>query len=333
MEQQPPVIARFRSISKKLVSNENSVLAIILIALIFGMGYMTNGRTLRFANAVNVLVQSSMVGVASVGQAFVILTAGIDLSVGGIGLLAAQLGASLMSSSLESNLAGYVVPAGIGVLVIISVATGLGILNGIPISRIGIPPLLMTLAMWQITTGLAFAVNGGYPIADLPKSLAFLGRGEILSVPVPIIILVVVFVIAYFILEHTVYGKSLYAVGGNPASAWLSGIPARKTITFAYLISGLLAGISGLIFTGRTLSTNMDTMAGLEIDSIIAVSIGGVSLMGGRGSIVGVLLGGIILGVINNGLSVMQAGSPVQLIVKGALIYAAVTIDFYRRRR
>ena len=320
-----------RDIARRFVRNENAILVLILIALIGVFSVLTKGLTSAAVNMMNVLLQSSNRGVAAVGQAFVMLTAGIDVSVGGIGLFCSVLGVLLMTKS-SANIVGHPVSMYTGLLVMLLGGLGWGIVNGLAVSRIGMPALIVTLAMWQITAGLGFQISGGIAVGELPDSLAFLGSGTVAGVPVPVIIFVAVAVVAYFVLSHTTFGRFVYAVGGNPVAAWLTGIKVKNVLFTVYVISGFLAGLAGVMMTSRVMSASMKTLAGLEIDSIASVCVGGVSLAGGKGSLVGVILGALIIGVINNGMSVLGAGGAVQRILKGAIIFAAVAIDYWRRR-
>jgi len=321
-----------REIARRVFRHENAVLIIVLVALIGGMAGITKGLTIARANMTNVLLQSSLRGVAAIGQAFVILSAGIDLSVGGMGLFAAILGGSMTTLSPWINTVGHPVSPYIVIPLMALVGAGWGVINGSLVSRAGVPALIVTLGMWQICYGAAFYVCGGREISNHPDTLAFFGTGRVAGVPVPVIIFIVVAVVAYFVLSYTTFGRSIYAVGGNPVSAWLSGIKVKKVQFMVFVISGLLAGLSGMLMLARTLSATMTTLAGLELDSIAAVCIGGVSLAGGRGSLIGVVIGVLILGVINNGMSVMAVDPSVQGIVTGAIIITAVAVDVLRRR-
>ena len=325
--------ATAKDIARRVFRYENTPLIIVLAAVIGGMGVATGGLTLSRINATNVLLQASFWGVAAVGQAFVILTGGIDISVGGMGLFASMLGACMMTGIPESNIVGYPVAVFIVIPVILLVATGFGVSNGLLVSRVGMPALVTTLGMWEITKGLAFHVSRGRSIFRLPGELAFWGQGDVAGIPVPAIIFVVVVVVGYFVLYHTAFGRSVYAVGGNPVSAWLSGIKVKRTQLTVFVISGFLAGLASLLTMGRVMACTMHAMMGVEISSIAAVCIGGISLMGGRGSLIGALIGILILAFINNGMSVMGASPAVQGIVRGMIIIIAVAIDYLRRRR
>jgi len=315
---------RAREIAKRLLRHENAVLIIILIALIGILGVLTKGKLVTGTNVMNVLLQASGRGVASVGQAFVILTGGIDLSVGGIALMAMILAASMMTGTTAF-------PAG-PIAVMLLVGAGIGAFTGSAVSRIGMPALIVTLAVWKIMEGASFLICGGYTIANLPPSVSFIGAGRVSGVPVPVIIFIVVLVVAYFILYHTTFGRSVYAVGGNPVSAWLSGVKTNNILFGVYVICGFMAGLAGLILLGRMACASMAAGVGLELDSIAAVVIGGVSLMGGRGTLIGVLIGVMIMGVVNNGMNIIGIHPAFQSIVKGLIIFAAVAIDYWRRK-
>jgi putative xylitol transport system permease protein len=322
-----------RKTARRFLRHENAVLAIVLAVLIAAMAVVTKGLTLGRTNMTNVLLQSAITGVASVGQAFVILTAGIDLTVGGVGLFTSILGASMMTKVLEQNVVGYPVSTYIAVPVMVLVGAAWGLLNGSLVSRVGMPALIVTLGMWQVCKGAAFQVSGGRYIIELPENLSFLGSGDIAGVPVLVIIFIATAVVGYFILNHTTFGRSVYATGSNPVSAWLSGINVKMVLLVVYIISGLLAGLAGAMMTARAMSSSMQVLGGFELNTIAAVCVGGVSLAGGKGNIIGVVLGVIIIAVINNAMSVLGATITAQGIATGGIILAAVAIDYLRRRQ
>jgi ribose/xylose/arabinose/galactoside ABC-type transport system permease subunit len=322
-----------KDVWQRFIRHENAALAVVLLVLVAIMAGLTKGTTMSRGNWQNILVQSSTRGMATIGQAFVILTAGIDLSVSGVGLFSAILGGSLMTQELYLNIAGEPIPGALGILVMLVVGAGWGLMNGLAVSRLGMPALIVTLAMWRISWGAAFQVCGGRVYTRLPEILSFIGQRSISGVPTLVVIFIVVAVVAYIVLHHTSFGRSVFAVGGNPVSAWLAGINVRNTQLFVFVISGFLTALTSTVSTGRIMCASMRTLEGLELDTIAATVIGGVSLFGGRGSLIGVVLGILIMGVINNGMTVMGVGPAIQGIAKGAIIYAAVAIDFYRRRR
>ena len=230
------------------------------------------------------------------------------------------------------NVIGAPVALGVAILIMIFAGLGIGAVNGAGVSRLRMPALIVTLAMWQISTGAAFSVSQGVSVGFQPESLAFFGKGTIAGVPVPVYIFVAVAVIVYFVLNYTTFGRSVYAVGGNPVSAWLSGINVKNILFAVYAISGFLAGLAAVIMSARAMGSSMSSLYGLELDSIAAVVVGGVSLFGGRGTLIGVVIGAIIIGIINNGMSLIGAGPAVIGIVKGSIIIGAVAVDYIRRR-
>jgi ribose/xylose/arabinose/galactoside ABC-type transport system permease subunit len=332
VEKPKPLTAVARERAGRVFRHENAALTGVLIGLIFAMGGVTRGKTLSLANAMNVLLLSSIRGMAAIGQGMVILTAGIDVSVGGNGLFCSILGAALMTSNWQ-NIIGHPLPLGLTVLIMLLAGTAWGAFNGAMVSRVGIPALISTLGLWQITTGVAYRICQGRDVHFQPEGLGWWGSGRLLGVPVPVVIFVVVAVIAYFVLHHTTYGRFIYAVGGNPVSAWLSGINVKNILFSVYAIAGFLSGLAAFIMLGRMMLSSMSSLGGLEIDTIAAATVGGISLMGGRGTLIGVVLGTLIIGVVNNGLSLLFASPAIVSSVKGSIIILAVTIDYMRRRR
>lgn len=324
VERPKPARAIAQDIARHFIRNESSVLALILASVMAGLGGMTRGATLTISNISNIWLQSATRGIASIGQLFVLLTSGIDLSVGGLALLVTVVGAFLASGQTS-------LPVEVIALMLL-IGVGIGAVNGALVSRVPMPALIVTLGMWQITRGCAFEVCKGVTYRHLPDALAFFGQGYIAGVSVPVIIFVSVAVVAYFVLNYTTFGRSIYAVGGNPMSAWLSGVNVRNVRFSVYIISGFLAALAGFITMSRVMSGGMNTVAGLELDSIAAVCIGGVSLMGGRGTLLGAMIGVMILSVINNGMNVLVVDPAAQDIAKGAIIVGAVAVDYWRRR-
>jgi ribose/xylose/arabinose/galactoside ABC-type transport system permease subunit len=327
-----PARAKARVIARRFFRHENTPLLFVLIAIVLIMGYFTGGKTLSYINIKNNLLISSITGIASVGQGMVILTAGIDVSLGGIAMFCSVLGAGVMATNWQ-NIIGNPLPIGLGALIMLLAGLGWGSVNSILVAFVGIPALISTLGLWQITEGVGVAVSGGHDIGWQPEGLAWFGTGNIAGVPVPVIIFIIVAVLAYFALNHTTYGRSLYAVGSNPLGAWLSGVNVKMIIFSVYAIAGLLAGLASFAMLGRMMFASNRSLEGLEIDSIAAATVGGVSLMGGRGTVIGVVLGTLIMGVVENTMTVLNADPATHGIVKGAIIILAVVIDYIRRRR
>jgi ribose transport system permease protein len=319
--------SRARRIARRVMANENSVLGLILIVLIAIFAGLTSGLNLTQRNVLGVLVQSSVRGIAAMGQTFVILTGGIDLSVGSIALLTMGMAAMYMQGKV-----GYG-PTAAGILIMLFVSMGIGSTTGLAVSRIKMPALIVTFALWIALKGMALRLTGGYIITNIPPQIDFLGQRFIAGFPVIGIAFISIAAITYFVLEHTTFGRSVYATGGNPSGAWLSGINVNRIIVVVFAISGLMAGVASWATMSRIDCFTMAAVEGLEIDAIAITVVGGISLMGGRGSVIGVVIGTFIFGVISNGMNIMGVAPAFQTIAKGLIIYAAVAIDYLRRRR
>ena len=329
-----------RDIARRVFRYENATLGIILAALIGILAVVTGGKSIAVRNMKMVLVEGATMGVGAIGQLFVMLTAGIDLSVAGIAFGTSALGASMMCTELwrnimvTQNILGYTAPASIwvGVPATLAMGVGLGAISGLVVSRIGVPPFIATLGMWQVAHGTGFMITGGFTIPHLIDPLRFFGQGFIYGFPVAGIIWIAVGVIAYFVLNYTSYARFIYASGSNPVSAWLSGVSVKNTQFSVYMISGFTAALGGLIRTARVMSVSYSSFDGLELQTIAAAVIGGVSLFGGKGTVIGVVLGALIIAVILNGMTLKLADPFLESLVLGVIVIAAVAIDYWRRR-
>lgn len=315
-----------RQAARRVLAYENTVLGIVLVSIIAIVGGVSRGATLTTRTMGDVLVQSSVRGVTAVGQAFCILTANFDLSVSGVGVMAMMLGSSMMTTQWQ-NILGYPASPFMAIPAMLVVGLAWGALNGILVSRLGIPSLMATFGVWQIGYGAAFFITRGTAIMELPES--FHPYGEL---PLAPIIFFVVAGVAYFVLTYTGFGRRVYAAGGNPVSAYLSGVNVRNMHLAVFMISGLLAALAGALMTSRGMAGSIEGLRGLEMDSIAAVAIGGVSLFGGRGNMIGVVLGSLIIGVANNAISALEMGHGFRYLVKGIIIISAVAADILRRR-
>jgi len=324
VERPKPVTAR--EVARRVLAHENAVIGIALAALIGVLGVISRGSTVTASNMANIVLQSSIRGVAAVGQAFCILTANFDLSVSGVGVMAMMLGSAMMTTEW-TNILGYPVSPFMAIPVMLVVAAAWGLLSGTLVSRLALPSLIVTFGVWQIGYGVAFYITGGQAVMELPRSFAIYG-----SLPAAPIIFFSVAAVAYFVLMHTSFGRRVYATGGNPVSAYLSGINVKNVQRSVFIISALCAGLAGVLMTSRGMAGSTEALRGIELDSIASVVIGGVSLFGGRGNMIGVVLGALIIGVINNAMGVMHMGHAGRYIVKGAIIVGAVAADILRRR-
>ena len=294
-------------------------IVISFLALFLILSFLSN-NFLSSNNLVNVLRQVSINGVLAVGMTFVILTAGIDLSIGSILALAGAVAASLVTGT-------DALPTILAVVTGILVGTACGVVNGGLIAYFSVPPFVATLGMLSVARGATLLYSGGRPIPDLSPEFRWLGQGTALGVPLPVILFAIVFAIAYVTLRYSVYGRRVYAVGGTPRSAKTSGINTRGIVFSVYALMGALAGLAGVMLTARTTSALPQAGIGYELDAIAAVVIGGTSLTGGIGRITYTLVGVLIIGMISNGLDLMGVSSYYQQIIKGSIIVLAVLVD------
>lgn len=299
------------------LSDYGIIVAFIVLCVILSV---VSPYFLGVNNLLNVLRQVSINGVLAIGMTFVILTRGIDLSVGSVMAFAAMVAASF--AVVDSGMP-LIVPLTLG----LAAGLALGCVNGVMVARFAIPPFVMTLGMLSMARGLTYIYSDGMPISSLSPSFLWLGQGMVAGIPVPVILFAAVFMLAWLTLRYTTFGRYVYAVGGNPTAARLSGIKVSRITFSVYAISGLLCGLAGLMIAARTSAALPQAGVAYELDAIAAVVIGGTSLAGGKGRIVGTLFGVLIIGVINNGLDLLGVSSFYQQLVKGAIIVVAVMLD------
>lgn len=289
---------------------------LMALVLLVGVSAALSDRFLSLPNLLNVLRQVSIVGILAVGMTFVILTKGIDLSVGSI------LGVAvvILASVLETRSMAVAIPLGL------AAATALGLVNGLGVAFAGIPPFIMTLGMLSFARGLGFIFTGGTPIPILDEGFYELGNGYLLGLPNPTWIFAAVLLASWVVLSLTPFGRSVYAIGSNEDAARLSGVPVRAYTVLVYVISGIVSGIAGLVYASQLSVGTPIAGQGYELDAIAAVVVGGTSLFGGRGSVGGTLIGTLIIGVLANILNLTGVDPFVQQLFKGALIVLAVFI-------
>jgi ribose transport system permease protein len=303
-----------------------SLIALALMVLVMSL---QSDKFLTLENGWNILRQISVNLCLSIGMTVIILAAGIDLSVGAVLALAGAVAAGLLKNGVVlSALAVRLQFTTFGAIVAgLLVGAAAGLFNGVVITRLRIPPFVATLGMFSIARGLTMLWTGGVPITSLGPDFGFLGTGVVLGIPMPVWIsgtLVGIFVV---VTRKTRFGRYAYAVGGNERAALLTGLPVNRIKLGVYTLGGLLAGAAGLIVTARLDSAQPNAGLGYELDSIAAVVIGGTSLSGGQGSVLGTVLGCLIIGVLNNGLFLLGVSPFWQQVVKGFVILAAVAID------
>lgn len=278
-------------------------------------------------NILNVLRQTSINGILAIGMTFVILTRGIDLSVGSVVAFAGLVAGSLATTAATGMVGNGPYPALLAIAAGLGVGMACGAVSGVIVSRFHVPAFVATLGMLSAARGMALIYSGGRPIPSLTEEFRWIGTGDIWGIPVPIFLLLGTFAVAQFVLTQTRFGRHVYAVGGNPHAAKVSGLPVRRIRFAVYVIAGALAGLAGMILAARTGSALPQAGIAYELDAIAAVVIGGTSLAGGVGRVTGTLIGALLIGVMNNGLDLMGVESYYQQVIKGVLIVAAVMLD------
>lgn len=301
------------SFVEKIIPFIGLILLIVVISIM-------NSAFLDLSNLLNLLRQVSINGLIAFGMTFVILTGGIDLSVGSILALSSAFTAILITSGLDPIVA-----------LIVGVLGGflLGVFNGILVTFGSMAPFIATLATMTIFRGLTLVVTDGNPITSLGDSYMFqlFGKGYFFGIPVPAVTMIIVFIVLAIILQKTTFGRHTYAIGGNEIASKISGIKVNRVKILIYGISGLMSALAGAILTSRLNSAQPTAGTSYELDAIAAVVLGGTSLTGGKGRIVGTLIGVLIIGVLNNGLNLLGVSSFYQQVVKGIVILIAVLID------
>lgn len=302
---------------QRLIKDFGILFAFIILIILLSSA---NPNFLGYNNIINIIRQVSINGLLAIGMTYVILAGGIDLSVGSIIAFTGVVSASLVTGDANTPV---LVAVAVGTLA----GTLLGFINGVIISRFNVAPFVATLAMMSIARGLTMVYSNGSPIGGLSDGFKNIGGGRILGIPIPVIILLLIFAIAYIILIKTKFGRYVYAVGGNETSARVSGIKVSRVKIGVYTISGMLAGLAGVILAARVSAGLPQAGTAYELDAIAAVVIGGTSLAGGRGRLWGTMIGVLIIGVLNNGLDLLNVSSYYQMIVKGVIIVIAVLFD------
>jgi len=303
--------------SKGLIQKLGPLLGLLLIIIIISI---MSPSFLTATNIFNVLRQVSVSALIAFGMTFVILTGGIDLSVGSTLALTGAISAGMLASGMDPLLS---------MLIGLVLGAILGAVNGVIIAKGKVAPFIATLATMTIYRGITLVYTDGKPVSGLGDSMAFqmFGKGYFLGIPVPVITMIVAFFVLYFILRKTTFGRRVYAIGGNEEASRLSGINVDRITIAVYSLTGMLAALSALILTSRLNSAQPTAGESYELDAIAAVVLGGTSLTGGRGWIFGTLVGALIIGVLNNGLNLIGVSSFFQQVVKGVVILIAVLLD------
>lgn len=286
--------------------------------IIFVALSVTSRSFLTVHNLLNVALQTSVNALLAIGMTFVILTAGIDLSVGSILAFSSAITAGLLVSHVNIFLAS-VIGLVVGALA--------GLLNGIFVAYGRLAPFIVTLGTLTLFRGATEIYTGGVPIFNLPEAFSTFGAGTLVGIPIPVLVTAVIFALGLLALQRTTHGRRIYAIGGNQRAAFLAGIPVKRYLMAVYVISGALAALAGLVLTSRLGSAEPTAGSGYELDAITAVVLGGTSLFGGEGTLWGTIIGALILGVISNGLNLLNVNSFYQDAIKGVIILFAIMLD------
>ena len=303
---------------KKLINQINIYRSVLILIVICIFSSILSSSFLSVSNLFNVVKQITVAGIVGCGMTFVILTGGIDLSVGSIVGLAGAIAAGILVST-ENVFLAILAALGIGIVC--------GAINGFFVAQCEIPPFIATLGMMTLLRGCVLVYTKGAPIAIKVDAYKFIGKGTILGVPVPILLLVILYLIAHYILNQTGFGRSIYALGGNKEAARLSGIRVKYSEWIVYIFNGLMSGIAAIVLTARLGSAQSTSGEGIEMDAIAAVILGGTSLSGGTGFVLPTVIGAMIMGIIDNILTLMNVNPHATNIVKGAVVLLAVMVD------
>jgi len=301
--------------------------AVPLGALIIFSAAMTiaSPHFLRLGNLLNVLRQVSVNGMVALAMTFVILTGGIDLSVGAVLAFTGTLAAGLIS--------GNGLPVGLAILVALAAGTLVGAINGFIISRSRIAPFIVTLAMMNIVRGLAYIYTGGLPVRVVFERFNRIGQGYLGPIPNPVVYFVVLFIFLDLLLKRTSFGRHVYSVGDSPEASWVAGINVRRVRFAVYTLTGFVTAMAGVIMSSRMYSGQPTAGQGYELDAVAACVLGGASMSGGTGRLAGTLYGALVIGVLNNGLNLLNINAFWQLVAKGLVILMAIYLDDWKKRR
>lgn len=310
---------------------------LIFLIVLMALFAVLEPRFMSSINLFNIMRQISITGLLAIGMTFVILTAGIDLSIGSLVAFAGLVAAAVAKGGLQDRFTVGEGGVGYGVVAaaLAAIAVGIigGYLQGIAITRMRVPPFVVTLGGMSAFRGAALLFAAGGPISGFQPDFTWWGQGKIGPVPVPVIIFLVAAVLAHIVLRYTRYGRQVYAVGGNPEAARLSGLNVNRILTSVYVIMGFFAGLSAFVLAARLNSAEAVAGTGYELTVIASVVIGGTSLFGGAGTVFGTVIGSMLIGVLLNGLVLLNVSSYIQQIIIGVIIVLAVSFDTFAKSR
>jgi ribose transport system permease protein len=308
---------------RRLGAYPETGILLALLALCLGIS-VAEPKFIEVTNLYLLSRQISFTAIAALGVFFVILTAGIDLSIGSV----AALGGVSCGLAMAAG-----APPAVGALVGLLAGTGVGLVNGWIVSTLGVTPFIVTLGMLSMARGLVMVVTRGEAVRDIPESFIQFGNSDLLGIPLAVWILLLMALVAQVVLKLSVFGLRVLAIGGNEEAARLSGVPVKRVKLLTYALGGFCAAVSGVLFVARFRSAQADAGKMMELDAIAACVIGGTSLMGGRGTVLGVLIGATVMGVLHDGLVMLQVSAYWQELIIGAVIVLAAVLDRLRQRK
>lgn len=336
-----PAASSFWGVIRSTLLRAGPIVAFLLLAVYLSFA---SPHFLTGSNVVNIARQTSITAILAIGQTLVIITGGIDLSVGAIAALSASVAAVLMTQ--QFTVAGILIgPLDFGWGVVVALIVGLvaGGLNGFLVTKGGIPDFIATMGSSMVIRGAALLITEGLPVPShraatelkgyLPEQMVWLGNGEVFGIPVAGIVAILIVLVGWYILRYTVLGRSVFAVGGNRDAARVSGINVNRTKIWVYVISGLMAAVAGVVLAGRLNSANALMADGEELRSVAAAVIGGANLAGGDGGAIGSLIGALTMGILANGMNLLNISAFWQRVVQGLVIIGVVIFDQWRRRK
>ena len=316
----PTLLSGWRALRSSVRLESLLVLAILIVALSILSPYF-----LSVSNFLNILLATSVIGVLGFGATFVIAAAGIDLSLGSVLALSGVVGA-LSANALNA-------PWPIAIVICLAVGALCGLINGVLNAKVGIPAFIVTLGMLGVARGLGLVLTNGQPVYGMPDPIVFLGQGRPWGIPMPVFIFLAVAAIAHFVLAFTRFGKYAQVIGDNETAARAMGIRVERHRAALYVVSGTLAGLAGLLFLARVNSGDPTAGLNYELTAITAAILGGTNLFGGRASVLGTLIGALVMGVLQNGLNLLAVSSFYQQMAIGAVLVLAVWLDQVNRTR
>ena len=325
MEMQYNNTLRNNSFSAKNIFKSNTTMMVLVLIVVIAIFSILNPNYFSYQNLlVNVLYSASIVGLLAISQTYLIIAGHIDLSCG----TAAAMCGVMMSVFMRADMAWP-----IAAIIVFGVSLCIGLINSGLVNIFGLQPFIATLAMASVCKGVAYIICDGRSVPIVSKSFILIGTSRILGIPVPVIILVVFFIIFGFILAKTVFGRSVYMIGGNSTAARLAGLKPKRISTILYMMSSAIACLAGIVLAAKMHSGQPGSVSGSEFDAITAAVLGGVAFTGGKGTILGCLIGLLIIQCFNNGLTISNVSSFWQVTAKGLLLIAALIFDYVRRKK